>query len=287
MNLKLIKTVLLLCLSSQCFAEIDTSGAVIAAGSITGIIQDNQLVTINIGDGVPGEVWSAGDFSTTPNAALSDLNSALITLLNDRAVGPIFNGCEDIDCTIALPTFYTEARGFVSYNNPQLRFGVWIGDEGDLSPSWANASASSVTLGVVSYSAIEPVPEPEAEPEPELEAAVIPDVPQQSLSRIIRTDGTATDSTISIGASADGGNITDTTFTVDDEVTLTAKVYPDSSDLGEEGELYVVMRSTIDGKKTFFALNEDGIWESLNASLKTLPAEKFVESLEEVEDVLV
>jgi len=96
-----------------------------------------------------------------------------------------------------------------------------------------------------------------------------------------------TDSTISIGASSDGGETTDTTFTVDDEVTLTAKVYPDSSDLGEEGELYVVMRSTIDGKKTFSALNEDGIWEAWNASLKTLPAAKFVKSLEEVEDVLV
>ena len=96
-----------------------------------------------------------------------------------------------------------------------------------------------------------------------------------------------TDSTISIGASSDGGETTDTTFTVDDEVTLTAKVYPDSSDLGEEGELYVVMRSTIDGKKTFFALNEDGNWEPWNASLKTLPAAKYIESLEEVEDILI
>ena len=103
----------------------------------------------------------------------------------------------------------------------------------------------------------------------------------------MRTDDTATDSTISIGASSDGGETTDTTFTVDDEVILTAKIYPDSSDLGEEGELYVVMRSTIDGKKTFTALNEDGIWEAWNASLKTLPAAKYVESLEEVEDVLV
>jgi len=64
-------------------------------------------------------------------------------------------------------------------------------------------------------------------------------------------------------------------------------IHPDSSDLGEEGELYVVMRCTIDGKKTFSALNEDGIWEAWNASLKTLPAAKYIESLEEVEDVLV
>ena len=112
-------------------------------------------------------------------------------------------------------------------------------------------------------------------------------VPQQSLSKIIRTDGTATDSTISIGASSDSGETTDTTFTVDDGVTLTAKVYPDSNDVAKEGELYVVMRSTIDGKKTFYALNEDGNWEPWNASLKTLPAAKYIESLEEVEDILI
>jgi hypothetical protein len=113
------------------------------------------------------------------------------------------------------------------------------------------------------------------------------EVPQQSLSKIIRTDGTATDSTISIGASSDGGETTGTTFTVDDDVTLTAKIYPDSGDVGEEGELYVVMRSTIDGKKTFSSLNEDGNWEAWNASLKSLPSAKIVASLQEVEDVLV
>ena len=123
--------------------------------------------------------------------------------------------------------------------------------------------------------------------EPEPEPAVIPDVPQQSLSKIIRTDGTAADATISIGASSDGGETSNTSFTVDDDVTLTAKVYPDPADVGEEGELYVVMRSTVDGKKTFTALNQDGNWEAWNASLKTLPAARYVESIEEAEDILV
>jgi hypothetical protein len=115
----------------------------------------------------------------------------------------------------------------------------------------------------------------------------VPEIPQQSLSKIIRTDGTATASSISVGASSDGGETTNTTFTVDDEVTLTAKVYPDSDDVGEEGVLYVVMRRTIDGMKIFWALNEDGNWELWNVSLKSLPATKIFASLEEVEDVLV
>jgi len=110
---------------------------------------------------------------------------------------------------------------------------------------------------------------------------------QNRFKDIISTNLQASNAIITIGASSDGGETTDTTFTVDDEVTITAKVYPDSDDVGEEGELYVVMRSTVDGKKTFSALNQDGNWEAWNASLKTLPAAKFVKSLEEVEDVLV
>ena len=115
----------------------------------------------------------------------------------------------------------------------------------------------------------------------------VPEVPQQSFSKIIRTDGTTTDSSISIGASSDNGETSNTSFTRDDEVTLTAKVYPDSADLGGEGELYVVMRSTIDGKKVFTALNQNGNWEAWNASLKSLPAARYVESLEALEEVLV
>jgi len=116
---------------------------------------------------------------------------------------------------------------------------------------------------------------------------VVPDIPQQSLSKIVRTDGTATDSTISIGASSDDGETSEISFNAADDLTITAKVYPDSNDVGKEGELYVVMRRTVDGKKIFFALNEDGVWEGWNASLKTLPAAKYIESLEKVEDVLV
>jgi len=150
-----------------------------------------------------------------------------------------------------------------------------------LSMTWGQDAWGNANWGA------DEITEPDTSSEPEADLSVIPEIPQQSLSRITRTDGAATESTISIGASSDGGETTDTTFTVDDEVTITAKVYPDSDDVGEEGELYVVMRSTVDGKKTFSALNQDGNWEAWNASLKTLPAAKFVKSLEEVEDVLV
>jgi len=115
--------------------------------------------------------------------------------------------------------------------------------------------------------------------------SIVPVIPQQSLSKIVRTDGKATDSTISIGSSSDNGETYSTSFTIDDEVILTAKIYSDSNDVGEEGELYVVIRTIDNGKKIFKALNEDGIWEVWNASLKSLPAAKYVDSLESVEEI--
>ena len=66
-----------------------------------------------------------------------------------------------------------------------------------------------------------------------------------------------------------------------------AKIYPASDDSGIEGELYVVMRSAIDGKKVFTALNQNGNWEAWNASLKTLPAARYVSSLEGMEEILI
>jgi hypothetical protein len=115
--------------------------------------------------------------------------------------------------------------------------------------------------------------------------AELPEIPQQSLAKIARTDGAKTNSTISIGSSSDNGETYSTSFTVDDEVILTAKIYPDTNDVGEEGELYVVIRTVEDGKKVFKALNEDGVWEVWNASLKSLPAAKYVQSLESVEEI--
>jgi hypothetical protein len=113
------------------------------------------------------------------------------------------------------------------------------------------------------------------------------DVPQQSLPKIVRSDGVATGSTISVGASSDQGETSNTSFITNDAITLTAKVYPDVNDVGEEGELYVVLRTTVNGEKVFSALNDGGVWEAWNASLKTLPSAVYVESLEEVEEILI
>jgi len=115
----------------------------------------------------------------------------------------------------------------------------------------------------------------------------IPEIPQQSLPGIIRTDGIASKSVISVGASSNRGRSSDTIFSSLDLIDLTAMLFPDAEDIGEAGEIYVVLRTKVDDKKVFVALNEDGAWETWNASLKSLPTAKYVEALQEAESILI
>jgi len=116
--------------------------------------------------------------------------------------------------------------------------------------------------------------------------STIPDIPQQSLARISKVDKTISKAAISMGASKDNGNTTSTKFKEDDNIILTAEIYPEPNDLGESGELYVVLVNRLNGKKEFFAL-EDSVWVPWNQSLKTLPAAKYVNNLSNKESILI
>ena len=107
----------------------------------------------------------------------------------------------------------------------------------------------------------------------------VPDVPQQSLSGIIGTDGKATTAGISIGASSDGGATSKTKFSSSETINIVTKIYPRKEDVGEEGEIFVVLRVIQDGKKVFYSLDPDGLWLPWNASLKTLEPTRSVDSL--------
>lgn len=134
---------------------------------------------------------------------------------------------------------------------------------------------SSFDSGLVAYAPQQFVP------------PVIPPVSQQSLAGIIRTDGTVTDAGISVGASSDGGQSSADSFNTDDVITLTTIIYPDSDDIGEVGEIYVVLQTELAGKETFVALDAAGQWQTWDTRLSTLPAAKFVRSLEAVEELLI
>jgi hypothetical protein len=109
----------------------------------------------------------------------------------------------------------------------------------------------------------------------------------KDVGRVIRTDGTATESKILISSSLNQGEAYSTSFANRDQIIITAKVLPDADDVGSEGELYVVIRERESGKKVFKALNQDGVWEVWNASLKSLPAARYVANLQASEELTV
>jgi hypothetical protein len=110
---------------------------------------------------------------------------------------------------------------------------------------------------------------------------------QNRLKDTISTDLKASNAIITVGASSDGGETTKVEFTSDENVIITAKIYPDARYVGQEGELYIVMRTTENGKKVYMALNEDGVWEYWNTSLKSLSAAKYVEALKSAEEIAI
>ncbi|MGY8816025.1 MAG: hypothetical protein ACKVHQ_15125, partial [Gammaproteobacteria bacterium] len=59
-----------------------------------------------------------------------------------------------------------------------------------------------------------------------------------------------------------------------DAVTTTAKVF-----IGANRSLFAVMRKQEGSSKIFYALNQDGVWEVWNASLKSLPIFKEISGL--------
>ena len=109
----------------------------------------------------------------------------------------------------------------------------------------------------------------------------------KDVGRVIRTDGTATESKILISSSLNQGEAYSTSFANRDQIIISAKVLPDADDVGSEGEFYVVIRERESGKKIFKALNQDGVWEAWNASLKSLPAARYVAKLQASEELTV
>ena len=115
----------------------------------------------------------------------------------------------------------------------------------------------------------------------------IPEVISEAQGVTITTDGKSSKTSIAIGVAGNGEQNNDKSFTTSDFIDLVAKVIPDPLDVGKEGEIYVVVRVIENGKKVFLALNEDGYWETWNASLKSLPAARYVAALSDAEEVLV
>jgi len=95
-------------------------------------------------------------------------------------------------------------------------------------------------------------------------------------SPIIRTDGTKSTSKVFIGANRDNATTPSQSFFDNEKVSINGIIEPESDDLGKDGSLFAVMRKQEGSSKIFYALNQDGVWEKWNGSLKNLPIYKEI-----------
>ena len=206
--------------------------------------------------------WWGNEELAKEFANLAKLNFGVQTF--QACVGPSYT-YELTDSSINEASWYQCGEG-----------GKGISESGSL-----NIRGETNLSGVRTYAVATRIPDTN----PRIDQTVVPKIPQQSLPRIVRSDGTVSKSSISIGGSSDNGDSYSTSYTVNDKIVLTAKIYPDEADVGKAGELYVVIRSKALGLKIFKALNEDGKWELWNGSLKKLPPAKTVDELQSMEEI--
>lgn len=250
--------------------------------TISSLAQSNQTPEVSFDeidllypdtDGIPGEEGWITIFAHTEFYE-TNLNDAPIILYtraidNDGYIKTVEFWIDSMDSPSYREYFFGEGtvdRGFkIRFDDGTSQIYLKATDDDD------SSSIAILTITVES---------PDEENE-------IPDIPQESLSGIIKTDGTATVATITIGASSNGGENSDVIFLANEPFDVTAKIYPEVEELNSEGEIYVVVRTMLDGEKVFVALNEESLWVLWNTSLKSLPTAKHVESLSDVEEILI
>ena len=94
---------------------------------------------------------------------------------------------------------------------------------------------------------------------------VSPGATQPAAPKTITLSGASTAATFTGGATADGGDTYATEFTTGDDVTLLGTVNVDPADVGEDGEILVIVRSTdTGGAQTWAYLDVDSNYAALD-----------------------
>lgn len=115
-----------------------------------------------------------------------------------------------------------------------------------------------------------------------------PDGPVPAAAKVRSLTGGSTDAGISAGAYADNGAPTySNSFTTGDYITIIAEVEPDTTDVGTNGELIVVMLSLTGSGTQWSFLNMNGNFESWNLQLSTLGHAQVEEPLEEINTITI
>jgi len=202
---------------------------------------------------------SSGDiiisFNTTPNG--EDGKNIQYYAAQD-------NGTIDIDAIFK----FLNSKGHLpkSYSIQAVEFGVEV---------WKGKSEINIDIFSIDYQSKKDV------------TKKIFNTLKESNKKIIRTDGTRTEADILFGLTSDDGFSISNSFTTNDQIALATKIIVDDTDLGKKGEIYVVMRSIQNGKKVFSALNEYGIWEEWNASLKSIPFTQYIDKFDKENEIYI
>jgi hypothetical protein len=72
-----------------------------------------------------------------------------------------------------------------------------------------------------------------------------------------------------------------------ESIKIDAVIEPASDDAGRKIDIFVVIRKQVGSKKTFYALDEDGVWTLWNGSLKSLPIYESIESASDKHEITV
>jgi hypothetical protein len=89
------------------------------------------------------------------------------------------------------------------------------------------------------------------------------------LGGVITHNRTPTTAVFRASASSDNGLTTKTAFKTGDWVNISATIVPQTADVGKSGELFVVVRSLVNGANTWSYLGDDGAfhpWPTVSIS---------------------
>ena len=107
------------------------------------------------------------------------------------------------------------------------------------------------------------------------------------LAKVIQTNGAKSQAKMFIAPKAKDNDKLRNEFFDYESIKIDAVIEPASDDAGRKIDIFVVIRKQVGSKKTFYALDEDGVWTLWNGSLKSLPIYESIESASDKHEITV
>lgn len=107
----------------------------------------------------------------------------------------------------------------------------------------------------------------------------------QTLAGVRTTDGSETTAVLTAGATADDGVSTATDFSAAEDIMILGAVAPQPEDVGQAGEIFIVLRTLTDSGSAWFYRDVDGVFRPWSVKIAELEPAYQVEALGETEVV--